>query len=282
MSSGGGTTPGDTTTTIRYPEYVENHHSTFLDIVAARRDAAIDASPFSGYSGIDYADGFFGSGYTLASFPSLYDMYGKFMAGLDIENLFTQVLDDSINNSAIDTRVSRHATKLSSDLEQHGLPRLAAGLRDINSVISSSFNVARSLLEDARVRELNEFDAELRVRMLPVAVQRFGMHLDWNHKVVMTYADMLKLYLSAAMDVDNHNYTMYAKDSLWPFTILEYNRAALGALQGAMNRNTDVAGASQTQKAIGGALTGAAAGAMVGGPYGAAIGGALGLASAFI
>ena len=34
--SGGG---GDTETTIRYPGYVEDHHSGFLDLVAEYRDA---------------------------------------------------------------------------------------------------------------------------------------------------------------------------------------------------------------------------------------------------
>ena len=92
----------------------------------------------------------------------------------------------------------------------------------------------------------------------------------------------MKLYFTAAMDLDNHNMEVSTKNKLWPFTVLEYNRAALGALQGAMNTNTDVGGASKTQKAIGGALAGAAGGYMVGGPWGAAIGGVLGAASAFL
>ena len=82
---------------------------------------------------------------------------------------------------------------------------------------------------------------------------------------------------------------MVTKNTLWPFTVLEYQRAALGAMQGASNSKSDVAGASTAQKAIGGALSGAAGGAMIGsyfGPYGTAIGGAVGAiagaASAFL
>ena len=102
--------------------------------------------------------------------------------------------------------------------------------------------------------------------------------------MVQMYADVMKLYFSAAMDLTNHNYQMATKDALWPFTVLEYNRAAVGALQGAMTSSTDAQGSggpSTAQKAIGGALTGASAGYMIGGPVGAVIGGALGLASAF-
>ena len=279
--NGGG---GDSTTEIRYAKYVEAHHSEFLDIVASKRDAIIDNSPFAGYADIGYADSFFGAGFTISSFPSLYDMFGKFMAGLDIEVLFTQILDDSINNTAIDNRVSAHAMTLEDDIIESASPRLVTGLRDINSVMSSSFVVAKAMLETARTKALSVYDAELRKSMLPVAVQRWSSHLNWNSNMIQMYAEVMKLYFSAAMDLTNHNYQMATKNALWPFTVLEYNRAAVGALQGAMTTTSDAAGSggpSTAQKAIGGAMTGAAAGAMVGGPWGAVIGGALGLASAF-
>jgi hypothetical protein len=278
---GGGGGGGDTETTIRYPPYVEEAHQAFLAEMAARRAAAIDVSPYADYPGItDYPDAFFGIGYTISSFPSLYDMYGKFMAGLDVETLFTQILDDSINNVAIGNRVAAHSVELSDDIIANAEPRLAAGLRDINSVISSSFIVARTMLETARLKELSKYDSELRVKMLPVAVQRWSTHLEWNKGVVMTYAEIMKLYFSAAMDINNHNYNIWAKDALWPFTVLDYERAGLGALTGASKTKTD-GGPSDSQSAIGGALTGAAAGYMVGGPVGAVIGGALGFASSF-
>jgi len=50
----------------------------------------------------------------------------------------------------------------------------------------------------------------------------------------------MKFYFAVAMDLDNKNYEMAAKAALWPFTVLEYETAALGALQGATNSKTDV------------------------------------------
>jgi hypothetical protein len=280
MSSGGG--GGDSETTIRYAGYVEDKHSAFLNEMQAQRIAAVGNSPYAGYLGItDYLSAFFGAGYTIASFPSLYDMYGKFMAGLDVETLFTQILDDSINNTAINNRVSAHAVELSDDITNNAEPRVVTGLRDINSVLSSSFIVARTMLETARLKELSKYDSELRVKMLPIAAQRWATHLEWNKNVVSIYADIIKLYYSAVMDINNHNYNIWAKDALWPFTVLDYERAGLGALQGATKTKTD-GGPSDVQSAIGGAAVGAAAGYMVGGPWGAAIGGAVGLASAFL
>ena len=287
---GGGGGGGDTETTIRYAGYIEAHHQTFLDTIASSVTTALASNPFTGYSDIEYADAFFGAGYVISSFPSLYDMYGKFMAGLDIDVLYTQILDDSINNVAINNRVSAHGVDLSDDVIQNATPRLVTGLRDINSVLSSSFIVAKAMLEVARTKALSKYDVELRAAMLPIANSRWQMHLQWNKDVISIYAEVMKLYFSASMDLDNHNYGMATKDALWPFTVLEYQRAALGALQGASNSKSDVAGASTTQKAIGGALGGAAAGAMVGSyvypgvgtAVGAVIGGALGAASAFL
>jgi hypothetical protein len=290
MGGSGGGGGGDTETTIRYADYIEDKHSAFLDEVQAQRIAAIPNNPFTGYVDIDFADAFFGAGYVISDFPSLYDMYGKFMAGLDVDTLYTQILDDSINNVAINNRVSQHAIELEDDIIQSASPRFVTGLRDINSVLSSSFVIGKAMLETARTKALSKYDAELRLAMLPVAASRWQTHLEWNKVVIREYAEIMKLYFSSAMDLDNHNYTMDAKAALWPFTLSEYERAALGALQGATNSKTDVAGASQTQKVIGGALTGAAAGALignavapgVGGCIGGALGGILGGATGFL
>lgn len=287
---GGGGGGGDTETTIRYADYIEDKHSAFLDWIQASRITAEANNPFTGYVDIEYADSFFGAGYVISDFPSLYDMYGKFMAGLDVDTLYTQILDDSINNVAINNRVSQHAIELEDDIIQSASPRFVTGLRDINSVLSSSFVIGKAMLETARTKALSKYDAELRLAMLPVAASRWQTHLEWNKVVIREYAEIMKLYFSSAMDLDNHNYTMAAKAALWPFTLSEYERAALGALQGATNSKTDVAGASQTQKVIGGALTGAAAGALignavapgVGGWIGGALGGILGGATGFL
>lgn len=281
---GGGGGGGDSETTIRYAGYIEEKHQDFLNTIASSREDAINDSPFSDYVDIDIDSAFFGTGYMISSFPSLYDMFGKFMAGLDICALYGQMLETTVNAPEINNLVSAEAVMMDDDIEANVIPRFQAGMRDTNAVMSSSYVIGRSLIEEARVKSLSRFSAELKYRMIPVAVQRWQAHLDWNKTVVMTYAEMVKLYYSAKMDVSGINYQMAAKDTLWPFTVLEYERAALGALQGARTTTSDVAGEgpSQTGKAISGALAGAAAGYMVGGGYGAAAGAVIGLAASFM
>lgn len=282
---GGGGGGGDYTTTVRYAPYIEEHHSAFLDQVATARAAAITAgSPYTTYDDVEVELAFFGTGYTIASFPTLYDMYGKFMAGLDIETLWTQVFEDTVDSPTVGTLVAAEADLLDDDITTNILPRFQTGMRDIGAVMSSSYVVGKSLIESARVKSLAKFDAELRYRLVPVAQDRWSRHLEWNKSVIGTYMEVMKLYYATRHQTDEMNFQMAARNALWPFTVLEYERAAIAAMQGATTTSKDSAGSSSTaQNAIGGALSGAAAGAMIGSVVpgvgtlmGAAVGGVLG------
>lgn len=279
FGGGGDSGGGDSTNTVRYAPYVESAHTAFLTAMSTFRAAATGESPYDEYTDIITEAAFFGSGYAISSFPSMYDMYGKFMAGLDIDSLYNQIFEDTINASEVNDLISAEASLLDDDIEQNILPRFQIGMRDINSVVSSSFVVGKSIIESSRVKSISKFSAELKFRLLGIAAERWRSHLDWNKSVVMSYAEVMKLYYSIKLDVTDHNYSMAAKDVLWPFTVLEYERAALGALQGATTSSSDVAGASKASRALSGALAGAAAGAATGNPYGVAAGAAIGLAS---
>lgn len=280
MGKGSG---GDSSATVRYAGYIETKHKDFLNEIVVRRTAAIDNSPYASYTAVASDDGFFGVGYTLASFPSLYDMYGKFMAGLDVEVIYDQIYGDLMEGPVTHNLVSAEAAFLSDELESDILPRYEVGMRDLNAVMSSTFIIGKALLEETRLKAVAKYSAGLQYALLPIAAQRWQAHLEWNKAVVLTYAEIMKLYFTAKMDVDNHNKEIVAKDRLWPFTVLDYERVAIAALQGATKSTTNAAGGSGVGRAISGVLGGAAMGAMTMPAFpvaGAAIGGLLGLAGA--
>ena len=223
----------DGTMTTRYAPYVEAIHSSFLTDADAKRVTLEADSPYSTFSAIDIEDAFFGTGYVISSFPSLYDMFGKFMAGLDVDYLFDQIFEDSIDSATINNLVSAEADRLSDDIVQTEAPRFETGMRDMNAVMSSSFLVGRALMETARTKAIARYDSEVRFKMIPVATERWTRHLDWNKQVTDEYANILKFYISSKMDVNSHNFDILAKNKIWPFTVLQYEGACLGALQGA-------------------------------------------------
>lgn len=286
---GGGGGGSSTVTQVEIPEYLRSAHESFISTVRNAVSSAIGTSPYSDFPPIPIDVAFFGTGYLLKSFPAIYDMYGKFMAGLDIEALFKQEFKDTTEGSIINNLIDAQATELSDDLENEVIPRYETGMRDINAVLSGTFVVGKAMLERKRMQELSKFGAEVRYKMIPVAVDRWKTILEWNKQMVITYAELIKLYFASAIDVDSHNYEMKAKNALWPFTVLDFERAAIGAASVGGNTRTEVAGASTAQRIVGGALSGVAMGSMAAGSIaglsttaGAVGGGLLGIASALL
>ena len=277
---GGGDTRNEVTT--RMAGYIEAAHQLLIWWVEAECQKRWDASPWQGFPFFDTDCAFFGLGYTLCSFPSLYDMYGKFMAGLDVDALYNQIFLDTTTGPLITNLVGEQAVELSDDLEQIALPRFETGLRDLNSVMSSSFVIGKALVEVGRTKALSKFDADLRYRLIPVVSERWSKHLDWNKNVIEVYANLLKLYISARMDTDNQYMDYRAKDYLWNMTLFDNYRLAIGAVTGGSRTTSDVVGGpSQTQRTIGGAMTGAAIGTEISPGYGTAIGAVVGAAAGY-
>ena len=272
-----GDSPSDLTTTTTYAVYVEEYHQSLLlqskyrleDLIpklgSGNPDATHDIdTPYDNYEDVTVDEAFFGTGYLIDSFPSLYDMYGKFMAGLDVDTLWTQTMADTVENPAVNNLIAAEADLMDDDIETNSVPRLQTGMRDINSVMSSSFVIGKSVIEDGRVKAIAKFAADIKYRLIQIASGRWTTHLEWNQRVVGVYAELMKFYFSSKADVDEINTTFAVKKALWPFTVLDFYRANVAAMQGATVQKKDVAGASTTQKILSGALSGAAMGAQVG------------------
>ena len=161
------------------------------------------------------------------------------MAGLDIDTLYGQIFEDTVNAPEINSLVSAEAVMMDDDIDMNVLPRFQEGMRDINSVMSSSYVLGRAAIEDARVKSLSKFSAELKYRMIPVVTDRWRTHLDWNKTTVALYAEIMRTYYQVKTNVEEHSYHIKELDAKWPFTVLAYEGAALGVLQGAKTTESE-------------------------------------------
>lgn len=297
---GGSDDSGNSTSTMHYAEFWENALSDMLNhsgedsidksVYQAINDA-LGGSPYGGGVFLDPAVGYFGSGYGLGDFPSLFDMYGKFMAGVDVHTLWEQTYAGLTSSPAVGGVIAAEGNRLSDDYEQVQYPRLHAGLRDIGAVHSSAFAMGRALLEFSRSRNLEDFSAKTQLALLDTSTKMWGPHLDWNRAVVESYHALQQGFQSNQREANSQNMEFAAKDGLWDLSLYEYGRAVLGAISGADGTSENpLAEPSQVQKsvagaasgaAIGGALAGASSGT-VSGPVGIAIGAVLGLAMSFM
>lgn len=240
MGKGGGES-----SSVRFAPYVEAHHKDFLDTVGTYIDSTLAATnPYAEWAAegvlleANLEAAFFGAGYLISDFPSLYDMYGKFMAGLDIEVLFDQSLDDTINGTPVANAISAEAISLSDELENVAYPRYDAGMRDINAVMSSTYVVGKAMMETERLKTLSKFSASVRLGLVPAAIQRWQSHLDWNKSVIDSYQSLMKLYVATTTGIRGLDYEMRVKAALWPFQVLSFEGTALGALVGATDSKT--------------------------------------------
>lgn len=286
---GGGKGGGDSE--VRFAEYLEDAHDWFLsDSTYGFQKAfkeAFKADPYADRPDMSIEDGFLGSGYTVDQFPSLFDMFGKFMAGLDIDALWTQLYNLTTDGPEVDNLISSFSEQTLDRMNEESLPVLHAGMRDIGAINSTAFAMGRALLESRRQKEITKFSAQIEIQMLQLTHERWKAHLGWNQNVMSVYGDFMRAYYAGAMDVDQLNYKYKEASALWKIHLYEPARAILGALTGSP-ATTAGGGPSQVNKSIGGAMSGAASGAMIGSvvpgvgtAVGAAVGGALGLASSF-
>jgi hypothetical protein len=283
MGSGGGANQAAVTkdtSTMRYAPYVEAAHKSFLATVKVERQRLEDVSIYKNYMDIDADVGFLGAGYTLASYPALYDMFGKYMAGLDIETLWNELIEDETTNETQKEFVQSEGRRLADRLKSVEKPELKIAARNAGIVHSSTFINEMAILESDKLQALSDFDARLKSNAMERAQGRWQTEINWNTGIVAMYADIVKSYLTTKVDVDDFNFAIHRKDLFWPFTILEYERAALGVLTGAKNvSSTSKGGGGKGNKVmgvLGGAVSGAAIGGAIGNLHGAIIGGVLG------
>jgi len=273
MGSKGG---GSSESTVRWAPYVEAAHIELIENYQTYRTWALVPDPIKGlynwdYSGglisspfrdfvpLDIEDIFFGTGLDVSSIDPIYDKYDQLITQLDLNASFNAIFADTVNGTVIDNLVSAQATKLSDDLEQVAYPRFECGLRDINSVISTSFTMGRAVMEQGRTKALAAYDAELRYRLLPLVIDRWKATIDWNKLSFDEYVNTLKFYVTLKDELDSHTMEIRAKNSLWVFTILEYERGAAAALAGPQTATNEVKGASKGQQIAGGVMMGLSA-----------------------
>jgi len=248
---------------IKYSPYLELFHLNFILNMIARVKATVDDSPFTDYDTLIAEDAFFGSGFTIQNFPALYDIYGKFLAGLDIDTLHSQLTESSVNAPCVRFAAAAESFLLSTDISTNVSPRLNTGSDNILSVLSGYFQEAENIVNDVKNLCINKFKKQMKYSMLSVANSRWAIHLSWNKGVVDYYSSLMELFFAVKIDAEDRNLSMAAKNVLWPFTVLDYEKAGLGALQGARTTiaKEGAAGSSSAAKVISGvaAFAGAAA-----------------------
>lgn len=264
----------------RYAPYVEEKHHDMIELSVYHRDQVINSSPYAEYNDLEIDDVFLGAGYILSDFPSLYDMFGKFMSGLDVDVIYKKIFGETITESEINPYLQSEASMIDMDITTQTLPTFLSAFRGLNAVTSSSFIIGKSNIENKRIKALARISSDLKQHLIPLVSANWKTFLDWNKNTVTLYAFHLKLYFMSRMVVDETNNRKAMENSLWPFKVLEYNQTALVALTRAYTiakqKARERSAISQGFLVASYTAQGAVMGSYIGGPYGAVIGGVIG------
>lgn len=287
MGGGGGASA--TETTVRYPDYMEEAHENYINSVQDLiEEGVMGDSPYAAYNPVLIDEGYFGiiegdypNTWAPLNFPSLWDMYGKFIGDNNVHVLWQQIYEDVLHGPEIQNSVSAHAANLEATIDSEVLPRYLAGMRDINAIQSSSFIIGKAIIQEGMIRQVNEFAAKIRLSALQLSGELWKNHLKWSHDAIVLYNDMMKNYYVVRMELDEKELGYADQDAQWDLNLWDHMRAALGAMGGGAAASGG-AKPSKAQSALSGALGGASAGFAVAGPYGAAAGAVIGAGLSFL
>lgn len=267
---------GKTTSIRRFAPYIEETHTEFLAYAYAQVLALQDTPPTYEEIGTYIPDAFFGYGYLISSFPSLFDMYGKFMAGMDIEDVWLRLFEERLSHEEINDAASAEST-LETERTNNSVVAYQIAMREANAVGSSTFVIGRSNIEKALLLRISNFRTNLKMELL-INDKSYNAYLNWNHHMISAHAILMKYYYHVQHMGDKLDRDHAAYDTLWPLSISqEFGRylgltAGLGTVQMLIDpkkRSLLSRNLAMLSQAIYGAMFG-----MQWGPYGA-LGGAV-------
>jgi hypothetical protein len=279
MGSSASTAARATVGTLRFAPYVEAKHGEFLDETVKLNASIIPLAPYAAYVQLEVESAYLGVGYALLDFPPLYDMFGKYMAGFDLEANFESVFHK--HEESEELRRFNTEAEVDRKIVETDLPRFTISMRDVNAVTSSTFVIGKAQLEVDRLKLLEEQSLQDRLASLDSLMETQAAFLNWQKNLISTYSFNMQALFSTKMFGDDVNTQYGMKKSLWAFFVLDFERAALGALQGVRGYEKSLtprerSNISKVLYVASYAVNGAVIGSYFGGPYGAAIGAVIG------
>lgn len=325
-SSGGG---GDSTNEIRYAPYIEDYHEQWLGELAGEITTAKLYNPYSTALAYDPSTetdgmlaalnafcaalaGFHDTSVDIGKLTDAFDAMYSYLTGLNIvtdwqanvasvmTTLDTVYQDDAF----IEDSVEQYSEMLQTDIEEKVLPQFEAGMRDANSVMSSTFIIGEALIFAEKDRNVAKYGADLKLTahmkrndaivdtskyLTEAMLKKASLYMPMSEvyskfyisgiefKRLLTHmvVDSLRMIIVANKEETDKNLDIQKLRRMWNIDLYQDAGSLLGSAGGghAVPKGEDKGG---WQSVLGGAASGAAAGFGMGGPWGALAGGVLG------
>jgi len=228
MGSSSSSSSSDQVTTVRYAPYIESRHASAVDRAVSAREAVVDDSPYAAYTAVSADNAFFSLGFILSSFPSLCDTFGKNMAGLDIDSLFSSALSDKL--ASTEEAVESEISIVNDSIDQMQSEKLLS--RDLNAAKASTFVIAQANIEMDRIKKTAEFRLAIKYSLIPGIVSTWNKTLSWDKSIVTKYAESLRDYYLCRVNSDDYGYKKKSDNLLWAINVLGFEKNMLAGMTG--------------------------------------------------
>jgi hypothetical protein len=297
--AGGG---GGGSGTVDYPAYLKTVHNDWLDNTGSDLvtqsitdciNAAFTGNPFTGLAAFNPDDELNVMIAALGDLETLVDAINYHTDYDTILAAATSAIDTTlVPESYIVALIAAQSDVLDTEYNGKIYPAFEAGMRDINSVHTSSFVLGRSLLATERGDKMDKFAADLRLQnhakradlitqavseMLRLMIQKVELTRAWTSMTI----DANRLVIAAKGDEVTEDKVLDVGEAKWDLEVWQYGANLLAAIGGGTASPQKIEG-NQMARVVGGALSGASAGALIGsrvggeGGYGGAIGAVVG------
>ena len=225
--------PGGGDTTVRYAGYIESAHKVLIDYAKSIvNEGSIFDSPFD-LTVYDPDDAFFGTGYDISSFPTLYDMFGKYVAGFDLEELYEDHSSEVLSDDSLTNSIAAQNQYLEDDLNQNVLPKLRLEMSQAGAVRTSAFFDLQAKVHMNKQKTISQYSSDLKKGAMEISHVRWARLLAWNQAIINQYANIIRTYFAAQADYVKTATELEKMDTSWSYAVLDSAQSVIAALNGA-------------------------------------------------
>jgi hypothetical protein len=255
-------------------------------------NAAIGASPYSGATAADPDTPLADAWTAVCAFNTVVDALDQEADWLSaIAAAYGEYDNNVVDATYIEDDINAFAQVLQDQLDYVEVPKIKAGYRDANAVLSSAFPIAEAVIRGMGMRDVAKYATDLRLKnhfirsewVLKAAdsmLKNLMERVRFEEAVARISVEAKRIHIVAVKEEVDQQAQFDEADGKWDLEAFQYGGNLLAAIGGG-TASIPGANPSKSQSALGGALSGAAAGAQFG-PWGAMAGGVLGLGASLL
>jgi hypothetical protein len=246
-----GKSSGDSDTTLRFSQYIEDYHSLLLDYTATSMDEALLNNPFGNFMIINPDTIFLGANLAMGNLIGIFSLFQDHVNYVNPDLTYQTIIDRATQDTTIHKLINDFDAYLYADYQTRVYPDNFGGINNINNVMSEGYGQAALMITNNQAKVVAHFKADIDEASFNTVIPHWQSYLMHGQAVVDQYLKIMQTHYAAKVDETTKTLDVVEKYVLWPFRVLDYQRAFIGAMQQGHPSKSDSQSASYISGALG-------------------------------